>query len=77
MISRICILVPLAAVAASAQQAIPLANDKIAAEILSTGASIISLIRKDDPAKLNPLWSPGPQPGRGHFLCLDGFGAPS
>lgn len=77
MISRICILVPFVAAAASAQQAIPLANDKIAVEILSTGASIISLIRKDDPAKLNPLWNPGPQPGRGHFLCLDGFGAPS
>jgi len=54
-----------------------LANDKIAVEILPAGASIVSLIRKDDPAKLNPLWSPGPQAGRGHFLCLDGFGAPS
>jgi hypothetical protein len=65
------------AAAALAQQPIPLANDKIAVEILPAGASIVSLIRKDDPAKLNPLWSPGPQAGRGHFLCLDGFGAPS
>ena len=65
------------AAAALAQQPISLANDKIAVEILPAGASIVSLIRKDDPAKLNPLWSPGPQAGRGHFLCLDGFGAPS
>jgi hypothetical protein len=51
-----------------------LSNDKINVEILPTGATIASIVLNDDPAKLNPLWKPGPQSGRGHFLCLDAFG---
>ena len=46
-------------------------NDKLALTILSAGGSMVQLVRKDDPAKLNPL------DGLGHFLCVDGFGGVS
>jgi hypothetical protein len=46
-------------------------NDKLALTILSTGGAMVQLVRKDDPAKLNPL------EGLGHFLCVDGFGGVS
>jgi len=46
-------------------------NDKLALTILSAGGSMVQLVRKDDPAKLNPL------EGLGHFLCVDGFGGVS
>jgi len=57
------------------QQPLVLSNEQITVGIYPTGASIVSVTRQDDPEKLNPLWNPGP--GRGHFLCLDGFGPPS
>jgi hypothetical protein len=53
---------------------LPLANDKLDVEILQTGASIAGIVLKDDTGKMNPLWQPGRQAGRGHFLCVDGFG---
>jgi hypothetical protein len=46
-------------------------NDKLALTILSNGGAMVHLVRKDDPAKLNPL------EGLGHFLCVDGFGSVS
>jgi hypothetical protein len=60
--------------------ALRLANDRIEVLILPTGATIASVVRLDDTAKLNPLWNPGTTragAGLGHFLCLDGFGQPS
>lgn len=46
-------------------------NDKLALTILSNSGAMVQLVRKDDPAKLNPL------EGLGHFLCVDGFGSVS
>lgn len=60
--------------------AVALANDRVEVLILPQGATIASIILKDDPAGLNPLWNPGEKSGAigiGHFLCLDGFGQTS
>ena len=69
----------LVAVVAAAQQDVTfegkparvIENDKLSLTILSSGGSMVQLVRKDDPAKLNPL------EGLGHFLCVDGFGGVS
>ena len=69
--------------------ALVLRNDKIELTVLAAGATLAHLTLQDDPQKLSPFWnadraqSPArPLPARptgsmGHFLCLDGFGAPS
>jgi hypothetical protein len=69
--------------------AVVLRNDKIELTILTLGATLANLTRRDDAEKLSPYWNtdraqtPGaPAPARptgslGHFLCLDGFGTPS
>ncbi len=69
--------------------AVVLGNDKIELTILTRGATLANLILHDDPDKLSPYWNtdralnphgppPSPLAGSiGHFLCLDGFGAPS
>ena len=69
--------------------AIVLRNDKIELTILIRGATLANLVLRDDAEKLSPYWnadraqraagSPPARPGGsiGHFLCLDGFGAPS
>lgn len=68
--------------------AIALANDKLELLVLKQGASVASVILKDDPGKLNPLWDPARMsrevsgrsnfnPGTGQFLCVDGFGGVS
>jgi hypothetical protein len=44
------------------------ANDKLSLAIRSVGGSMVELLMKDDPDKLNPL------DGLGHFVCVDGFG---
>jgi hypothetical protein len=69
--------------------ALTVANDKLEVNVLTVGASIVSLILRDDPARLSPLWNPhaiaraqgeefsrvfGKTPGIGHFVCVDGFG---
>jgi hypothetical protein len=93
---RIQIFVPLLFAAAACAQdatfeghpAIPLMNDKLQLLILKQGASVASVILRDDPAKLNPLWEPARMqrevngrsnfnPGTGQFLCVDGFGGVS
>lgn len=62
-----------------------LANDKLEVVILIRGGSLASLVLRDDPEQLNPLWNPvrmareaGQQPPAhphfGHFVCVDGFG---
>src|SRR5260370_23453301 len=69
--------------------AIVLRNDKIELTILIRGAMLANLVLRDDAEKLSPYWNTdraqraaGSPPARaagslGHFLCLDGFGAPS
>src|ERR1700728_1294917 len=68
--------------------AISLTNDKLELLVLKQGASVASVILRDDPAKLNPLWDPARMarettgrstfnPGTGQFLCVDGFGGVS
>jgi hypothetical protein len=48
-----------------------LANDQLALTLRSVGGSMVELLMKDDPEKLNPLQ------GLGHFVCVDGFGGVS
>ena len=69
--------------------ALILHNEKIELTILTRGATLANLVLRDDPEKLSPYWNtdralkpngppPSPLSGSiGHFLCLDGFGAPS
>jgi len=68
--------------------ALVVVNNAIEATVLTVGASIVSLVLLDDPAKTNPLWNPrriaagrpqafGKTPGFGHFVCVDGFGPAS
>jgi hypothetical protein len=69
--------------------AIILRNYKIELTVLIRGATLANLVLLDDAEKLSPYWnadraqraagSPPTSPGGalGHFLCLDGFGAPS
>jgi hypothetical protein len=70
------------------QPATTLANDKLEILVLKQGASVASIVLKDDPAKRNPLWEPARMAreaggrgafssGTGHFLCVDGFGGVS
>ena len=69
--------------------AVILQNDKLELTVLTRGATLANLILRDDAEKLSPYWNadralnpngppPSPLAGSiGHFLCLDGFGAPS
>jgi len=67
--------------------ALVLRNDKIELTLLPLGATLANLTLLDDIEKLSPFWNADraqklPAPARpsgalGHFLCLDGFGAPS
>src|SRR5205814_1280026 len=69
--------------------AVILRNDKIELTVLTRGATLANLILRDDAEKFSPYWNsdralkpggppPSPLAGAiGHFLCLDGFGAPS
>jgi hypothetical protein len=54
------------------QPAVVLSNDRIELSVARTGAALRNLVLRDDRARLSPLWK-----SMGHFLCLDGFGAPS
>ncbi|MDQ6705363.1 MAG: hypothetical protein M3Z85_05295, partial [Acidobacteriota bacterium] len=38
--------------------AISLANDKLEMKVLPHGSAIASIVLRDDPDKLNPLWDP-------------------
>jgi len=69
--------------------ALILKNDKVELTVLTRGAMMVNLVLRDDSEKLSPFWNAeraqratGSAPSRpsaslGHFLCLDGFGAPS
>ncbi len=56
-------------------QSVVLSNDKLELTVLTTGGSFSKLLLRKDAAKINPLWNPArPGSGRGHFICVDGFG---
>lgn len=68
--------------------AVLLGNDKLELLVLKQGASVASVILRDDPGKVNPLWDPARMArelsgrsnfssGTGQFLCVDGFGGVS
>jgi len=63
-------------------------NDRIELITLNKGGAFASLLLKDDPGKMNPMWNPvrlaretsaPPRFGDslGHFVCVDGFGPTS
>ena len=63
-------------------------NDLVELTILNTSGAFASLVLKDDPDKINPMWDHirmarelnRPMWGLtyvGHFICVDGFGPPS
>jgi len=54
------LVAPLAAQNATFEDhpALTLANDKIELLVLKQGASVASVVLRDDAAKLNPLWDP-------------------
>ena len=65
-----------------------LANDKLEVLILKQGASVASVVMRDDASRRNPLWEPARMAreatgksnfssGTGQFLCVDGFGGVS
>jgi hypothetical protein len=65
--------------------ALVLANDKLELTVLTRGGAMASLVLREDPEKMNPLWDPsrlarelGQKPSfgssTGHFVCVDGFG---
>jgi hypothetical protein len=67
---------------------VTLSNGKLQLVIMQKGSTLASVTLADDPDKLSPLWNPMRmarelgQPhkydgGGGHFVCVDGFGAPS
>ncbi|HYO82447.1 MAG TPA: hypothetical protein VES20_13675, partial [Bryobacteraceae bacterium] len=58
--------------------ALKVGNDRVEVTILPEGATVASIVLKGNADGSNPLWNPKrPGSGMGHFLCLDGFGAPS
>jgi hypothetical protein len=65
--------------------AITLSNDKLELTLMLKGGTLASVVLKDDPERLSPLWNPmrmarelGQTPhfdgGAGLFVCVDGFG---
>jgi hypothetical protein len=85
------ILLPLAAQRSATFETRPataLENDRIELLTLNRGGAFASLVLKDDPEKMNPMWNPialakmtgGPArfgDSIGHFVCVDGFGPTS
>jgi len=68
--------------------AVTLTNDKLEVLVLKQGASVASVVLRDDASKRNPLWDPARMArevngrsnfstGTGQFLCVDGFGGTS
>ena len=65
--------------------AVMLSNDMLALTVTTQGSTLASIVLKNDPEKLSPLWNPlrmarelGRTPrfdgGAGLFVCVDGFG---
>ncbi len=61
----------------AATPSVTVANDKLELTVMTDGGALSSLVRKDDPARTNPLWEGFGGTGRGHFTCVDGFGGGS
>ena len=70
------------------QSAVALSNGRIELTVTNNGATLANLILLEDSERLSPFWnearairmaggSAAAGSGFGHFLCLDGFGAPS
>jgi hypothetical protein len=69
--------------------AVVLSNGKIELTVTLSGAALANLALLEDPSRFSPYWntaramrlaggaSKSAGGGLGHFLCLDGFGAPS
>lgn len=59
--------------------AVVMSNDRLEITVLRRGAALASVVLRNDPSKLNPLWTPEQRPdgGMGHFVCVDGFGPTS
>jgi hypothetical protein len=68
--------------------ALEFSNGRIELVMIKDGGAFASLVLKDDPKPINPMWDPvrlaretgAPQrfgAGTGHFLCVDGFGPPT
>jgi hypothetical protein len=53
------------------KKVLTLANDRIEFTVRLQGGAFAGVVLRESPEKLNPLAA------MGHFLCLDGFGAPS
>ncbi len=67
---------------------ITLSNGKLELTIMVKGSALSNLVLADDTEKISPLWNPMRaerelgrpvtfEGGTGHFVCVDGFGAPS
>ena len=67
---------------------VEMSNDKLALVILTKGGALASVVLRDDPGRLNPMWNPLRMArdsgtlrrrgvGSGHFVCVDGFGPTS
>ncbi len=61
----------------AAAPSVTVANDKLELTVMTEGGALSALVRKDDPARTNPLWEGFGGTGRGHFTCVDGFGGGS
>ena len=72
MLFAVLAIVAAAQTPSQPRPSVTLANDKLELTVMLTGASFSRLVLLDDATRLSPLWSSG-----GHFLCLDGFGAPT
>jgi hypothetical protein len=88
-IVALAVLLPAETADFDGRPAIVLRNDKLELTILVRGATLANLVLRDSAEKLSPYWNTDralraagsslatPAGALGHFLCLDGFGAPS
>ena len=83
-LAMLCVLILLGTSGAQVAEfegrpAIVLSNGKIELTVTFSGASLANLTLLEDSNRLSPYWSTAKSTGGvvGHFLCLDGFGAPS
>jgi hypothetical protein len=67
------------------RRALVIENDRIELLLLPQGGAFASLVLKDDPERMNPMWNPlrlaraagqdvNAVTSIGHFVCVDGFG---
>jgi hypothetical protein len=67
------------------RKAVVISNDKLQLTVTLLGGSFATILLRDDPAGVNPLWEPARMArelgggaefrgATGHFVCVDGFG---